>query len=99
MHRSCSRSQGRCHLLVVAHCSVIGAAMDIADRVFVTNLDWDPQYLMECVTQDFYDFTEHWQNCLSDKELIDGERYCLLVEDISLDDDTLYEAVEQIEQE
>ena len=31
--------------------------MDIADHVFVTNLDWDPQYLMECVTQDFYDFT------------------------------------------
>ena len=55
--------------------------------------------------QDFYDFTEHWQNCLSDKELIDGERpgsgswYCPLVEDISLDDDTLYEAVEQIEHE
>ena len=79
--------------------------MDIADRVFVTNLDWDPQYLMECVMQDFYDFTKHWQNCLSDKELIDGERpgpgsrYCPLVEDMSLDDDTLYEAVEQIEQE
>ena len=79
--------------------------MDIADHVFVTNLDWDPQYLMECVTQDFYDFTEHWQNCLSDKELIDGKRlgpgswYCPLVEDISLNDDTLYEAVEQIEHE
>ena len=91
-------------MLVVAHWSVIGVAMDIADHVFVTNLDWDPQYLMECVTQEFYDFTEHWQNCLSDKELIDGERprpgsYCPLVEDISLDDDTLYEAVEQIEQE
>ena len=75
--------------------------MDIADRVFVTNLDWDPQYLMECVTQDFYDFTEHWQNCLSDKELIDreGPQYCPVVEDILLDDDTLYEAVEQIEHE
>ena len=73
--------------------------MDIADCVFVTNLDWDPQYLMECVTQDFYDFTEHWQNCLSDKELIDGQRpgpqYCPVVEDISLDDDT----VQQIEHE
>ena len=57
-------SQGRCHLLVacfVAHWSLVGVAMDIADRVFVTNLDWDPQYLMECVMQDFYDFTEHWQ--------------------------------------
>ena len=41
------------------------------------------------------------KNCLSDKELIDGEgpRYCPVVEDISLDDDTLYDTVEQIEHE
>ena len=73
--------------------------MDLADRVFVTNCDWDPQYLLEVVTEDFYDFKEHWENCLSDMDLVAAEepRYCPVAEDISLDDETLYEAVEQIE--
>ena len=78
-------------------------AMDISDRLFVTNCDWDPQYLRELVTQDFYDFKEHWQSSvMSDMELIAAERqspYCLVTEDISIDDDTLYEAVAQIENE
>ena len=78
--------------------------MDISDRVFATNCDCDPQYLRELVTQDFYDFSEHWQNSISDMDLVATEgcsshRYCPVIEDISLDDDTLYEAVEQIEHE
>ena len=76
----------------VANWSLTAVAMDIADQVFVTNLDWDPQYLMECVTQDFYDFKDHWQNSISDTELISGEvpsRYTPMVEDISLVNDTL----------
>ena len=50
--------------------------------------------------QDFYDFTAHWQNSLPDLDLVSAKeegRYCPEVEDISLDDETLYEAVEQIE--
>ena len=78
--------------------------MDIADRLFVTNCDWDPHYLRELVTQDFYDFTEHWNTSITDMELLVAEgplsaKYLPVVEDISLDDDTLYEAVEQIEHE
>ena len=63
-------------------------------------------YLKELVTQDFYDFMEHWQNSFLDMELVavakvevSNPRYWSVVEDISLDDDTLYEAVEQIERE
>ena len=53
------------------------------------------------VTEDFYDFKEHWENCLSDMDLVATEepRYCPVVEDISLHDETLHEAVEQIENE
>ena len=80
--------------------------MELSDRIFVTNHDWDLQYLKELVTQDFYDFRELWQSSICDKELVRAtemakatEKYSPLVEDISLDDDTLYEAVQQIENE
>ena len=81
-------------------------SMELSDRIFYTNHDWDPQYLRELVCQDFYEFQEHWQSSLGDKELIAEsdramatEQYTPLMEDISLDDDTLYEAVSQIERE
>ena len=52
---------------------------------------------------DFFDFKEHWEMSLSDIELLKTEgatdRYCPLVKDISLDDQTLYEAVEPIKHE
>ena len=80
--------------------------MELSDRIFFTNNDWDPQYLREIVSQDFYDFTEHWQSSLANMELVEAVekvvtsgRYCPLVENISLDDDTLYDAVAQIESE
>ena len=95
-------TQGSGICLSVAYWSLKAVAMDIVDRLFVTNLDWDPIYLRDCVTQDFYDFSEHWQNSISDMEPLARERpsrYTPVVEDISLDDETLYEAIEQIEQE
>ena len=76
--------------------------MELSDRIFATNHDWDPQYLRELVMVDFFDFKEHLETSLSDLELLKAEatdRYCPLMEDISLDDQTLYKAVEQIEQE
>ena len=66
--------------------------MDLADRMFLTNRDWDPCYLHDIVTQDWFDFRELWQSNICDKELIhaveEHERYYHVVEDISLDDDT-----------
>ena len=80
--------------------------MELSDRIFFTYRDWYPQYLREIVSQDFYDFTKHWQSSLADMELVEvakkamaSGRYCPLIEDISLDDDTLYDAVTQIESE
>ena len=69
--------------------------------MFLTNKDWDPQYLRGIVTQDFYDFKELWQSNVCDCNLVcevnKVDKYCPIVEDIYMDDDTLYEAVEQIE--
>ena len=80
--------------------------MELSDRLFFTHCDWDPQYLRDLVTQDFYEFKEHWENSLPDIELVKAtegamatEAYRPLVEDISLDDEALCEAVEQIEYE
>ena len=76
--------------------------MDIADQMFITNHDWDPHYLRELVTQDFYEFKEHWQSSgLLDMDLVATEegRYCPLVEDISLANTMLYKTVAQIEEE
>ena len=56
-------------------------------------------YLME----DFHDFNELWSSNMGDSELVSAienlEIYSPIVEDISMDDNTLCEAVEQIEQE
>ena len=77
--------------------------MDLADRVFMANYDWDPSYLRYIFSQDFYEFRELWSNGMHDHDLIKAaeasEWYCPVVEDISLDNDTLYEAVAQIENE
>ena len=77
--------------------------MELSDIVFVTNRDWDPQYLRQMVSQDFYEFRELWQNSVGDNELLEAaetfDKYTPIVEDILLDDSTLYEAVTQIESE
>ena len=79
--------------------------MDLMDRVFCTNKDWDPTYLQYIFSQDFYEFRELWHNWIGDNELVkavekvEREPYKPIVEDISMDDNTLYTAVEQIEKE
>ena len=77
--------------------------MDVSDAVIWRNKDWDPSYLLDIFTEDFYNFDELWDNSLSDSDLVEVvskmERYCPVVEDISMDDEELCKAVEQIEYE
>ena len=76
------------------------------NELFV-NLDWDPVYLESIFKEDFYDFMDMW-NCtsVSDEELHSGVekleiklKYSPIVEDISMEDEVLCAAVEQIEKE
>ena len=80
-----------------------GFNMELLDRIFTVNRDWDPTYLRYVFSQDFYEFRELWNNNTGDHELVreveKSERYSPIVEDISLDDDTLYNAVAQIEEQ
>ena len=75
--------------------------MELSDRIFMTNRDWDPCYLRDSVTEDFYEFRNLWQSSVGDGELISEadkvEKYSPLVEAISLDDETLCSVVEEIE--
>ena len=77
--------------------------MEISDRYFVTNRDWDSCYLRELISEDFYEFKDLWQSNVGDVELVKEvekvDKYSPVVEDISLDDATLYNAVEEIENE
>ena len=77
--------------------------MNLLDRVFMANRDWDPCYLRYIFSQDFYEFRDLWLNGVSDQDMIKAvetvELYSPIVEDISLDNASLCEAVEQIERE
>ena len=77
--------------------------MDVSDTWLWSNRDWDPSYLSSIFDKDFYDFNDLWLSNINDMELLeagkDVERYCPIVEDISMDDQELCEAVEQIEYE
>ena len=77
--------------------------MDLSDECFKRNRDWDPSYLLMLFDEDFHDFNELWSSNMGDSELVSAienlEIYSPIVEDISMDDNTLCEAVEQIEQE
>ena len=76
------------------------------DKLFV-NFDWDPAYLSEIFAEDFDDYSEMWnEESVGDDELVKcvekmdlKQRYCPIVEDISMDDSMLCAAVEQIENE
>ena len=76
--------------------------MELSDRIFVTNFDWDPIHLKQMVSADFYEFREFSQSNIADKELVKEaektEWYCPLVEDISIDN-VLYKVVQEIENE
>ena len=78
--------------------------MDICnDSSFLLNCDCDPVYLVSIFDVDFHDISDLWDNNMEDCELLDVvttiEKYSPIVEDISLEDDVLYSAVEQIESE
>ena len=77
--------------------------MDLPDVSFSRNWDWDPAYLSELLDEDFYDFSELWSSNIGDMELVKEtervEKYCPVVEDISIDDELLCSAVEKIESE
>ena len=59
--------------------------------------------MAEVFTQDFFEFNELWSSNVTDKQLVEDsnklEKYCPIVEDISMDDETLCAAVEKIEDE
>ena len=77
--------------------------MDGFDYEISRNSDWDLSYLQVLFSEDFYEFDDLWLSNMSDYELVKGieklDIYSPIVEDISLDDDQLVEAVEQIEHE
>ena len=70
---------------------------------FFVNRDWDPVYLTSIFDTDFHDCSELWDSSMDDLKLMevvhDVERYSPLVEDISIEDDVLCSAVEEIETE
>ena len=78
-------------------------AMDVFDDGMWSNRDWDPCYLAQLFDEDFNDMTDLWISNVTNSEMvnesINAERYCPIVEDISLDDSQLCTAVEKIEQE
>ena len=75
--------------------------MDISGSVLIRNLDWEPSYLKSIFDIDFPD--NLWCREMDDSELLNTvtqlERYCLIVEDISMDDIDLCNAVEKVEAE
>ena len=77
--------------------------MDTFDYYLSQNKDWDPSYLAMLFSQDFNDFSDLWCSETSDTELVKEmeklDIYCPIVEDISMEDDVLVKAVEQIKYE
>ena len=77
--------------------------MDISDDVLWKNRDWDPSYLSQLFSEDFHDVSDLWNINVGDRELVQEankvEKYSPIVEDISLDDESLCQAVENIEKE
>ena len=77
--------------------------MEVSDALFIENRDWDPSYLSMLFSDDFNDCGELWKSNVTDMELVNEvtkvETYSPIVEDISLEDDVLCQAVERIEEE
>ena len=76
--------------------------MELSDSVLLKNRDRDPSYLSSIFDVDFYEINDLWNSSMSDFELMEGvnfvEKYCPIVEDISMDDEELCQAVETIEE-
>ena len=83
--------------------SCLYVKMEVADAMYVRNRNWDPCYLRDLFQEEFYKFGDLWKSNVMDIELLEEsdrvERYCPIKEDISLDDDTLCKAVENVEDE
>ena len=74
--------------------------MDLPEALLVRNRDWDPAYLSEIFDVDFNDYSGLVNTSITDMELVKHvEKYCPIVEDISLDNETLCKAVTDIENE
>ena len=77
--------------------------MDVMDSALLRNRDWDPSYLSTIFDVDFNDNLDLWQSEMDDSELVSVvshlEKYCPIVEDISIDDNELCSVVESIENE
>ena len=77
--------------------------MEVSDKTLWTNRDWNPVYLSNIFSQDFYEFNDLWTSSVRDSDLVSHvesvERYNPIVEDISMDDETLCSAVEEIEEQ
>ena len=70
------------------------------DESLLDNRDWDPEYLQKLFSQDFNNMSHLWYggNYVTDKEISKvADRYCPIVEDISMDDEELRYQVEKIE--
>ena len=42
----------------------------VSDRLLCTNRDWDPSYLSELFSDEFFDFCDHWISKMNDFELV-----------------------------
>ena len=78
--------------------------MECSDELLMSNCDWDPAYLRELVGVDFFEFEDLWSTGVNDMELLQEvkhveDKYCPVVEDISIDDEVLCSGVEKIEEE
>ena len=78
--------------------------MELSDKYIIMNHDWDPSYLCQIFDEEFYDFSNMWSSSnVSDGELLGVmdkmESYCPIIEDISMEDSVLCDAVEKIEKE
>ena len=76
-----------------------GLAMECLDGALTCNSDWDPMYLSEIFSQDFFVLIICGQVivCPRPHSCVETiKRYNPLVEDISLDDETLCQAVEEM---
>ena len=89
------------HLTLHLQLSVL--IMDTYDLLLSQNRDWDLSYLAMLFSEDFDDYSDLWASNVNDSELVQEmnklEIYAPVVEDISMDDDTLVHAVEKIENE
>ena len=70
------------------------------DSDLMSNLDWDPSYLSTIFDVDFNDMSDLWSSSsVSDNDILHGmDLKCSpILDEFSLDDEFLYNAVEAIE--